>query len=269
MRIQVGNIATGYKDIVGTVLKQGTMSSPRDIPTTEILGASVVFNDAFPDMPTGVGRSCNAAIGIAEALQLFAGESHPDLMISKFPNFKNFTDGGAWFHGAYGPRIKHQLPKVIEALKSDNNTRQAIMTIWDPRYDGFGDVRDTPCTTGFQFLLRDDRLHMVTTMRSNDVWWGLAYDVFQFTFLQKQIADILGVEQGQYTHNVGSLHMYERDFEKYNGLLDSRSGAAKIFISRLSGGTLNEKRASAGRILTNDPQDLSSFEDELRRELHG
>ena len=48
-------------------------------------------------------------------------------------------------------------------------------------------------------------------MRSNDVWWGVPYDVFQFTFLQIQLAQVLGLEPGVYTHQAGSFHLYDRD----------------------------------------------------------
>ena len=50
-------------------------------------------------------------------------------------------------------------------------------------------------------------------MRSNDVWLGAAYDFFQFTRVQLAIASILGIEPGEYTHHVGSLHIYEQHYE--------------------------------------------------------
>ena len=51
-------------------------------------------------------------------------------------------------------------------------------------------------------------------MRSNDLWSGFPYDIFQFTCIQILLAMKLGVELGTYTHIADSLHMYERDFVK-------------------------------------------------------
>ena len=51
-------------------------------------------------------------------------------------------------------------------------------------------------------------------MRSNDLWLGFPYDVFQFTCMQVLMSMELGIELGSYTHIAGSLHIYERDFKK-------------------------------------------------------
>ena len=72
-------------------------------------------------------------------------------------------------------------------------------------------TKDTPCTLSLQFLLRDGRLNLTTTMRSNDVWTGVPYDMFSFCSMQVMMAMTLGVGVGTYTHQAGSLHIYERN----------------------------------------------------------
>ena len=76
-------------------------------------------------------------------------------------------------------------------------------------------------------------------MRSNDAWLGLPYDVFCNTQLLKLIADILGVIPGSYTHNVGSMHFYERNFEKINKILNSHRKELEVDapISKHKAGT--------------------------------
>lgn len=69
---------------------------------------------------------------------------------------------------------------------------------------------DVPCVSSCQFMLRNDRLHAVLTMRSNDVIWGLPYDVFLFTMIQEMLACELGAELGSYCHIAGSLHLYNQ-----------------------------------------------------------
>jgi thymidylate synthase len=62
---------------------------------------------------------------------------------------------------------------------------------------------------------------MHTTMRSNDVWLGLPYDVFTATILHELMAGWLGADLGEYHHHVDSLHVYERDLDKAVTVLDT------------------------------------------------
>ena len=75
-------------------------------------------------------------------------------------------------------------------------------------------TNDLNCTVCLQFIVRDEKLYCTTYMRSNDLWLGFPYDVFQFTCIQIRMAMELGLDIGSYTHIAGSLHIYERDFEK-------------------------------------------------------
>ncbi|MCH7992208.1 MAG: thymidylate synthase, partial [Gemmatimonadetes bacterium] len=92
------------------------------------------------------------------------------------------------------------------------------MLIWRPWDNGLSS-KDIPCTIQFQFLVRDGRLNMITTMRSNDVFWGLPYDEWMFTNVQFAVAYALNMDVGWYQHNTGSLDAYvDRDMEALNAL---------------------------------------------------
>lgn len=213
-----------YKRVVDDLAMYGSRISPRGVDTFEHSHVGITLARPECSLPVGIGRGVNVRIGIAEALQLIAGESHPDLMLKIAPNFHNFTNGGRWFHGAYGPRVRPQIDKVINILERDQHSRQAVVTIWDPLYDGYGDVNDTPCTTTLQFLRRNGGVEMSVYMRSNDVWWGLAYDMYQFTMLGEAVADHFCESLVKYTHFVGSFHLYQRDVEKSNDLFTKVPG---------------------------------------------
>jgi thymidylate synthase len=103
-----------------------------------------------------------------------------------------------------------QLDRVRRLLLRDPDTRQAVVQLYDPGQDWLGH-RDVPCTVGYRFFLRSGRLHMHTTMRSQDLWLGFPYDVFTATILQELLAGWLGAEPGEYHHHVDSLHLYESD----------------------------------------------------------
>jgi len=78
----------------------------------------------------------------------------------------------------------------------------------------------TICIEGIiEPVVRDNKLHLVATMRSNDAWLGLPYDIFCFTTLQRIIAVELGLELGTYVHQAGSEHIYAKNQEKIDSIL--------------------------------------------------
>src|SRR4051812_8842714 len=229
----VVSVAYRYADIVRHVRNYGDKASPRGLNTREITGFQLVVMDPVQSLPLSTGRQVNGSIAAIEALQLIGGVMDPDALLRAAPDFRNYMDGGT-FHGGYGQRTRSQLPEVVRRLQRDHDSRQAVMTMWDPLHDLFSSgVRDYPCTIGLQFLLRHDRLEMIVTMRSNDVWKGLAYDAFVFTQLQQVIAAVLDVEAGKYTHNPGSLHIYEPQWCLVDGLhhpIDPYSGPSTPLV---------------------------------------
>lgn len=214
------NLREGYTLLANLVLKRGKHVAPRGMNTRELEDFTFTLENPLDALPLGVGRKPKLAIGAGEALLLVGGLSDPTLMVNITPTMARFLDGGV-LHGAYGPRIRAQLPRTVERLKNDRDTRQAVMTIWDPAWDTL-DTRDVPCTIAFNFRIRNDRLNMGTVMRSNDVFLGTAYDVFMFTQLQATIAGALGVGLGTYTHHAWSLHAYERNFDQIEQLHEFR-----------------------------------------------
>lgn len=211
--INIKDGVNGYVDLVKHVLENGREVAPRGMKTREIEDAIIRIDDVYNTLPLGVGRGTVPGIGAVEACQLLAGVSTPKLVIEVGPQFANYAEDNGLFHGAYGLRTDGQYEKIVERLKADPDTRQAVVTIWDPKLDLLEKKRDYPCTILHQFRIRNNKLNMTVFMRSNDVWLGAAYDFFQFTRVQIAIASVLGIEPGKYTHHVGSLHIYEQHYE--------------------------------------------------------
>ena len=135
--------------------------------------------------------------------------------ISRFAKkWVDISDDGETNNSAYGWRIFDkfgfdQWQHVKELLWKDPNSRQAVIHIKDADNRP---TKDVPCTVYLQFFIRNGKLNLSVHMRSNDIWMGVPYDMFSFTFLQMKMAMELGVEIGQYTHYAGSLHIYARDY---------------------------------------------------------
>ena len=131
-----------------------------------------------------------------------------------------FSDNGQTFDGAYGPHVQGQWPYVEGALKRDVDSRQAVISIFQPRKEA--DVsKDVPCTLTLQFLIRHGMLHTIACMRSSDVWLGLPYDFFNFSMLANILAGQLGVVVGPVTMHLGSSHLYTRNEPEAEMVLSS------------------------------------------------
>jgi thymidylate synthase len=201
-----------------TVLRAGEQVRPRGLATTEVFGARLCLHQPRARLVTGLpGRLVNPAFAVAEATWILAGSDDP-WIYEYNKKLLTYADGGV-LRGAYGPRLRRwggrldQLAKVVETLRADPDSRRAVIQLYDPARDENGN-KDVPCTLGFRFHLRNGKLVMSTTMRSQDVWLGLPYDVFTFTAIQELVAGWLAVEPGDYHHHVDSLHLYESDAGK-------------------------------------------------------
>jgi len=179
--------------------------------TREILCTDI--KSEAPDSPAvreAAGRpGLSSAIAIAEGLCLVAGCDSTALLTSVQPAFKRYTDGGG-LAGAYGPRIREQVPGALQRLRG-HGSRQACMTVWRAT-DALSDVRDLPCTLSIQWLVRDKSLVQVVSMRSSDAWLGLPYDIIQFSLLQSAAARALGLPAGVLCVRACSSHLYAGDF---------------------------------------------------------
>ena len=138
--------------------------------------------------------------------------------------WNRISDDGVTNNSAYGYLIqkKHgfnQFVKIIELLQKDPNTRRAVINLNTPN-ERVIETKDEPCTISLQFFVRDGKVDLTTVMRSNDIWFGLTFDIIYFTELQKWVADFLGYEYGTYTHFAGSFHTYERDYEKIKACVE-------------------------------------------------
>jgi thymidylate synthase len=211
-----------YRELVAHILAEGTSVAPRGLPTIEILACQLCLTNPRARVLQLKDRLTNPGFAVAEAVWMLTGSDEP--WIYDFNSrLHEFTDDGV-LRGAYGPRIcswaghLDQLRLVRDKLRQDPSTRQAVVQIFDPSRDWTG-ARDVPCTIGHRFFLRDGRLHMHATLRSQDAWLGLPYDLFANTVLQEVMAGWLDAELGDYVHWMDSLHLYERDRSQAEALI--------------------------------------------------
>lgn len=255
--IHIEDGVNGYVDLVRHVLRHGTKVSPRGMLTREIEDATIFIDNVYSTLPLGVGRGAVPGIGAVEACQLLGGVSMPELVIAVGPQFKNYAEDNGIFHGAYGLRTDGQYAHVVDKLKADPSTRQAVVTIWNPEYDNQPSKRDYPCTVLHQFRIRNGKLNMSVYMRSNDVWLGAAYDFFQFTRVQLALCSVLGVQPGAYAHHVGSLHIYEQHFGAAENLKKTNTTQFVPFIQGSSWAEVKKQATNALLAVSDDSISLT------------
>lgn len=181
-------------------------------------GASreLIAYQSVVSMSDPVVRSAQRELGYrfmaAEAAWILSGDNRLATIEPYAKAMRSFTDDGYVLAGSYGPPFVDQLSYVVEKLHQDPSTRQAVTTIWRPRP---GPSKDTPCTVALQWLLRDEKLNCVATMRSSDAMTGIPYDWHTFSAMSAYVALHLSQRPKLgWLHLVaGSQHLYESDVE--------------------------------------------------------
>lgn len=226
MEIRADTQSEAWVAAISALLDAPTVS-PRGMLVKEVPErVSVIIARPQAGFVAAAGRRLNHAITAVEGLSLVGQCSVPELVLDRVGAFAPYADDGI-FWGAYGPRAAGDVGLVVDLLKRDPDTRQAVISIYDSDRDLGRAVKDVPCTLSIQLFLRDDeeleletfgpiakRLHMWVTMRSQDAWLGMPYDFGQFSMLQFAVAQAVGAEVGTYTHSLGSLHLYEKHWEQ-------------------------------------------------------
>lgn len=209
-----------YVQLIRQILNHGDMVSPRGHLTFEVTDATIYIENLADAHVLSTSRRVNLKILATEYMHLLGGVSSLEqLNLASNGRFTQFSNEGRLM-GAYGPRIRHQLPRVVDLLRRDEDTRQAVLTIWNGQ-EHAAPSRDVPCTLNLQFVLRDGELSVRAVMRSSDIYLGAPYDWWMFSRLGVSVASALDVKLGSFTLTTGSLHLYERDLGHANDIEDA------------------------------------------------
>lgn len=113
-----------------------------------------------------------------------------------------------------------QYDNVLYTLKTEPNSRRGSMIYTRPSmqrdYNYLG-MSDFMCTNAVNYFIRDNKLHAVVQMRSNDVVYGYKNDRAWQTYVLNKLADDLGIEAGDLVWNAASLHIYPRHYDLLRG----------------------------------------------------
>jgi thymidylate synthase len=235
----IDDMQVGYIDLVNYVVEHGERRAPRGLPTRDVKHMTVILTNPARSLTEYVGRKASTRLAALEALEVVAGRSYPAIKSFVAPRTSQFLSSDGQAHGAYGPRLYRAMIHVVNRLSRDVDTRQAVANIYDSRRDLEPGLVDVPCNVLIGYDVHDGKLDAWTIVRSNDVWWGVAHDVFTFTTLQRTVAAFLGLEVGTYTLTARSMHIYESVLGQVGNLHAPTRAAAEpppVIIPALSNG---------------------------------
>jgi thymidylate synthase len=199
----------------------------RGLNTIEINDAWLILNNPEKHYVELKEREMNYDYLLGET-EWYASGSLRVEDIAKYSSFWNsLADPNGTVNSNYGFLInlekhagKSQFEWCYEALKKDKYTRQAIMNYNQPKHKYPG-VKDFVCTISQTFIVREEALDSIVLMRSNDLIYGLTYDLPWFTQLQINMAGALKLPVGKYHHYDTSLHVYERHFDMLKAISEA------------------------------------------------
>ena len=215
-----------YIELFQEVLSLGRIiTNRREVRLKEIRNAHIVID---PRNPYAFCRNLSLSYLVGELL-FYVRAKNKLGFIAPYSKFWNkVSDDGINLNSCYGeylfaedtPAMLNQFSYCRNELMNNKDTKKAVMTIYDHKKHSKV-TNDNPCTMYLQFWIRNNKLEMDVHMRSNDLWYGLPYDVPFFSFVMIGMYYELkrkykNLTLGPYNHFAGSLHLYEKDWGKWS-----------------------------------------------------
>ena len=113
---------------------------------------------------------------------------------------------------APGGRQIDQITGVIEAIRTNPDSRRHIVSAWNVA--DVDRMKLPPCHTLFQFYVAGGRLSCQLYQRSADVFLGVPFNLASYALLTRMMAQVCGLEPGEFVHTFGDAHLYLNHLEQ-------------------------------------------------------
>ena len=105
-----------------------------------------------------------------------------------------------------------QITTVVEQIKNNPNSRRMIVSAWNPAL--VDDMALPPCHAMFQFYVADGTLSCQLYQRSADIFLGVPFNIASYALLTMMVAQVCGLQAGEFIHTLGDAHLYSNHFEQ-------------------------------------------------------
>ena len=107
-----------------------------------------------------------------------------------------------------------QIKEVVETIKKNPESRRIIVSSWNVA--DLPNMNLPPCHAFFQFYVADGKLSLQLYQRSADIFLGVPFNIASYALLLKMMAQVTGLQEGDFVHTFGDAHIYLNHLEQVN-----------------------------------------------------
>ncbi|MBP6022423.1 thymidylate synthase [Ferruginibacter sp.] len=212
-----------YLDLVKHIIETGTDKSDRTgTGTRSVFGYQMRF-DLQKGFPLVTTKKCHLKSIIYELLWFLQGNTNIGYL--KEHNVKIWDEwadengdlgpvyGKQWrsWAGTDGVEVD-QVKDLIHQIKNNPDSRRMIISAWNVAE--LPKMKLMPCHCLFQFYVANGKLSCQLYQRSADVFLGVPFNIASYALLTMMIAQVCGLEPGEFVHSFGDVHLYSNHFEQ-------------------------------------------------------
>ena len=212
-----------YLDLLNHIMENGTQKSDRTgTGTRSVFGYQMRFNlaEGFPVMTT---KKLHLKSIIHELLWFLNGDTNVKYLQENGVRIWNeWADEDGNLGHIYGYQWRSwpdyngghidQIKEVVETLKNNPDSRRIIVSAWNVA--DLPNMNLPPCHAFFQFYVADGKLSLQLYQRSADCFLGVPFNIASYALLLMMMAQVTGLEVGDFVHTLGDAHIYNDHFEQ-------------------------------------------------------
>lgn len=212
-----------YLDLLQRVLDEGTLKHDRTgTGTISVFGHQLRFNlaDGFPLVTT---KKVHLKSIIYELLWFLQGDTNVKYLQDHGVRIWNeWADENGDLGPVYGRQwrawknydgtVTDQISNVINQIKINPDSRRLIVSAWNVA--DVDNMKLPPCHTLFQFYVASGRLSLQLYQRSADLFLGVPFNIASYALLLLMVAQVTGLEPGDFVHSFGDAHIYTNHLEQ-------------------------------------------------------
>lgn len=212
-----------YLELLDHILTHGTDKEDRTgAGTRSVFGYQMRFNlaDGFPLLTT---KKLHLKSIIYELLWFLKGDTNVKYLQEHGVRIWNewADENGDLGHiygyqwrswPAYDGTFIDQISEAIDQIKNNPSSRRIIVSAWNVA--DIPSMKLPPCHAFFQFYVADGRLSLQLYQRSADTFLGVPFNIASYALLLMMVAQVTGLEAGDFVHTLGDTHIYRNHFEQ-------------------------------------------------------
>jgi thymidylate synthase len=225
-----------YLDLMRHVKENGVQKGDRTgTGTVSVFGYQMRF-DLSKGFPLVTTKKCHLKSIIHELLWFLRGETNTRYLTDNGVKIWNeWADEQGELGPVYGyqwrnwptPDGRHidQIKEIIQLLQDNPNSRRIIVSAWnaadlpDESVSPQENVKQgrmalAPCHAFFQFYVAEGKLSCQLYQRSADIFLGVPFNIASYALLTMMVAQVVGLEVGDFVHTLGDAHLYNNHLEQ-------------------------------------------------------